>query len=85
MKMWLFNFSQANFAGSFKSRATCENTSEPVFEEKHKIAFWTKTKDTKVSKTLSKTYKTLKNIFRFDRQEIEHTHHIWTCTITQMR
>ena len=85
MKMWLFNFPQANFAGSFKSRATHENTFEPVFEEKHKIAFWTKTKDTKVSESLSKTYKTLKNLFGFDRQEIEHTHHIWTCTITQMR
>ena len=82
MKMWLFNFPPANFAGSSKSRGTCENASEPVFEEKHKIAFWTKTKDTKVSKSLSKTYKTLKNIFGFDRQETEHTHHIWTCTIT---
>ena len=85
MKMWLFNFPQANFAGSSKSRATRENTFEPVFEEKHKIAFWTKTKDTKVLESLSKTYKTLKNLFGFDRQEIEHTHHIWTCTITQMR
>ena len=85
MKMWLFNFPQANFARSSKSQATHKNTSEPVFEEKHKIAFWTKTKDTKVLKTLSKTYKTLKNLFGFDRQEIEHTNHIWTCTITQMR
>ena len=85
MKMWLFNFPQANFSGSFKSWATCENASEPVFEEKQKIAFWTKTKDTKDSKSLSKTYKTLKNLSGFDRQEIEHTHHIWTCTITQMK
>ena len=85
MKMWLFNFPQANFAGSSKLQATRENDSEQVFEENHKIAFWTKTKDKKVSKSLSKTYKTLKNIFGFDRQEIEHTHHIWTCTITQMR
>ena len=71
--------------GSSKSRATCENTSELVFEEKLKIAFWTKNKYTKVSKSLSKTYKTIRNIFGFDWQEIEHTHHIWTCTITQMR
>ena len=70
MKMWLFNFPQANFAGSSKSRATRENAFEPVFEEKHKIAFWSKTKDTKVSKSLSKTYKTLKNIFGFDQQVI---------------
>ena len=35
--------------------------------------------------SLSKTYKTLKNLFGFDQQEIEHTHHIWTCTIIQMR
>ena len=27
-------------------------------------------------KSLSKTYKTLKNIFGFDQQVIEHTHHI---------
>ena len=36
-------------------------------------------------KTLSKTYKILKNLFGFDRQGIEHTHHIWSCTITQMK
>ena len=36
MKMWLFNFPQANFSGSFKSWATCENASEPVFEQKLK-------------------------------------------------
>ena len=35
-------------------------------------------------KTLSKTYKILKNLFGFDRQAIEYTHHIWSCTITQM-
>ena len=36
-------------------------------------------------KSLSKTYKILKNLFGFDRQAIEHTHHIWACTITQMK
>ena len=36
-------------------------------------------------KSLSETYKILKNIFGFDRQAIEHTHHIWSCTITQMK
>ena len=82
MKMWLFNFPQANFIGSSKLRATCKNASEPVFEEKHKISFWIKTKDTKVSKSILKTYKTLKNLFGFDRQEIKHTHHILTCTFT---
>ena len=71
--------------GSSNSRATHESTFELVFEEKHKIAFWTTTRDTKASKSLSKTYKTIRNIFGFDWQEIEHTHHIWTCTITQMR
>ena len=38
-----------------------------------------------LSKTLSKTYKILKILFGFDRQAIEHTHHIWSCTITQMK
>ena len=27
-------------------------------------------------KSLSKTYKTLKNLFGFDQQVLEHTHHI---------
>ena len=36
-------------------------------------------------KTLSKTYKILKILFGFNRQAIEHTHHIWSCTIIQMK
>ena len=39
MKNMTFDFPQAYFAGSSKSRATRENTSEQAFEEKHKIAF----------------------------------------------
>ena len=36
-------------------------------------------------KTLSKTYKILKNLFGFDWQAIKHAHHIWSCKITQMK
>ena len=61
---------------SFQSQASREKTSEPVFEEKHKNAFWTKTKKHERVKSLSTTYKTLKNFFEFDEQVLKHTHHI---------
>ena len=70
--------------GSSKSRASRENASEEVFEE-HKNAFWGKNLKHESIKTLSKTYKILKNLFGFDRQAIEHIHHIWSYTITQMK
>ena len=35
-------------------------------------------------KKISKTYKILKNLFGFDRQAIEYTHHIQIHTITQI-
>ena len=53
-------------------------------KETWKMQFDQKLK-TQKHKTLSKKYKILKNLFGFDWQAIEHTHHIWSCTITQTK
>ena len=39
MKNMTFDFPQAHFAGSSKSRASRETAFEPIFDEKHKNAF----------------------------------------------
>ena len=57
-------------------RASRENASKEFFEEEHEKCNLNKNLKHKSIKTLSKTYKILKNIFGFDRQAIEHTHHI---------
>ena len=71
--------------GKAYSRASRKNASEGVFVEKHEK--WNMNKNSKHEsiKTLPKTYKILKNLFGFDRQEIEYAHYIWTRTITQMK
>ena len=57
---------------------------EFFFWKKWNSLFGQNSKHTKYIKTLSKTYKILKNLFRFDQQATEYIHHIWTCIITQM-
>ena len=52
------------------------------FWRKHEKFNLTKNLKHESIKTLSKTYKILKKFFRFDWHAIEHTHHIWSCTIT---
>ena len=53
----------------------CENASDGVFQQK-KLRFLEKKLLTQkcYTKTLTKTYKILKNIFGFDYQAIEYTH-----------
>ena len=56
------NSFRSNFPSSSRVSSSYEN-------EDGKIKF-------KKKKTLSKTYKILKNLFRFDHKAIENTHHI---------
>ena len=48
---------RGSFARSSKSWASCETASEPSFDEKHKNAFWTKTRNMKVQNHFQKHIK----------------------------
>ena len=76
MKNMTFDFPQALFVGSSKSQASHETASEPVFDEKHKDACWTKTRNMKVQNHFQKHIKYSKKILGLISKYIKHTHHI---------
>ena len=59
------------FEGKTYLQASSKNASEGVFNEKHEKCNLNKNSKHESIKTLSKTYKILKNIFGFDQQVIE--------------